>query len=98
MLKWLMESEPNEGWSRATLYFPARQSTREALADFIKENPLLGTGFEWQNYGRKEPAVAAWGAVRGILADAVTAVANGKASPESALQVAAEKAMSSMSQ
>ncbi len=78
--------------------FSRPQSARKALADFIKENPLYRTGFEWQNHGREEPAVAAWGAVRGILADAVTAVANGKASPESALQDAAEKAMSSMSQ
>lgn len=91
-LKWLMDTGPNSTWVKATSYFPARQSTKAALADFISKNPLYGQAFDWLQYGKQEPTVAAWNPIRGFIADAMTAVANGTASPQDALNTAATKA------
>ena len=91
-LKWLMDKDPNAEWVRATSYFPARQTTKDALADFIKTNPLYGNAYGWLQYGRTEPTTAAWNPIRGFIADAMTAVANAKATPKQALDDAAKKA------
>ena len=91
-LKWMMGTGPNADWVKATYYFPARQSTKEALADFITANSLYGNAYGWLQYGRTEPTLAAWNPIRGFIADAMTAVANGKAAPEAAIKDAAQKA------
>ncbi len=90
--KWLMDQEPNAQWVRATGYFPARASTRARLADYIAANPAFASAYEWLPYGRSEPSIAGWNPVRGLLADAMVAVARGKAMPEEALKDAARKA------
>ncbi len=90
--RWLMDREPNAQWVRATGYLPARASTRLRLADYIAANPVLATAYDWLPYGRSEPNVAGWNSVRGLLADAMVAVARGKATPEEALKDAARKA------
>ncbi len=91
-LKWLMSTDVNASWAKSTYYFPARASTKAALADFIQANPLYGQAFDWLQYGRQEPTVAAWNPIRGFLADALTSIANGAASPQDALNTAATKA------
>ncbi len=91
-IKWMMDTGPNADWVKATGYFPARQSTRGALADYIKSNPIYGQALGWLQYGETEPSVAAWEPIRGFIADAMTAVANGKATPADALKTAADKA------
>jgi multiple sugar transport system substrate-binding protein len=91
-LTWLMGTGPDSEWVKATEYFPARRSTTQALADFIQANPLYGEAVGWVQYGRTEPALAAWEPIRTYIADAMTAVANGKQTPEAALQDAANKA------
>jgi multiple sugar transport system substrate-binding protein len=96
-LKWMMSTEADSQWVEATSYFPARQSTKAALADFIKANPLYGDALNWAQYGRTEPNIAAWDPIRGYIADAMTAVANGRASPEAALKDAANKANATIS-
>lgn len=90
-LKYLMDKDANADWVKATSYFPARQSTKDALADFIKTNPLYGQAFDWLKYGRTEPTIAAWNPIRGFIADMITAVANAKATPADALKTAAQK-------
>ncbi len=95
-LKWMMDTGPNAEWVQATYYFPARQSTQAALADFIKANPLYGNAYGWLQYGRTEPTIAAWNPIRGFIADAMTAVANGTATPEAALKDAAQKSNASI--
>jgi ABC-type glycerol-3-phosphate transport system substrate-binding protein len=91
-LKWLMDTGPNATWVQSTYYFPARQSTKASLSDFISANPLYGQAFDWLQYGKQEPTVAAWNPIRGFIADAMTAIANGTASPQDALNTAATKA------
>ncbi len=95
-LKWLMSTDTNASWAKATSYFPARQSTKAALSDFIKANPLYGQAFDWLQYGKQEPTVAAWNPIRGYIADALTAIANSAASPQDALNTAATKANSAL--
>lgn len=95
-LKWLMSTDTNAAWAKATFYFPARQSTKAALSDFIQANPLYGQAFDWLQYGHQEPTIAAWNPIRGYLADALTAIANGAASPQDALNTAVTKANSAL--
>ncbi len=90
--KWLMDQEPSAAWAQATGYFPARASTKTQLADFLGKNPQYANAFDWLPYGRSEPNVAGWNTVRGFIADAMVAVASGKATPEDALREAARKA------
>ncbi|NMB89580.1 MAG: ABC transporter substrate-binding protein [Chloroflexi bacterium] len=91
-VKWLMDNEPNSEWVQATAYFPARQSTKDQLSGFIAENALYGDAYSWLPYGRTEPTIAAWNPIRSIIADAMTAVANGVQTPEEALNDAVTKA------
>jgi multiple sugar transport system substrate-binding protein len=90
-LKYLMDKEANSQWVIATSYFPARASTKDALADFIKANPLYGNAYGWLQYGRGEPTMAAWNPVRNFIGDAMVAVANGKMTPADAVKDAATK-------
>ena len=91
-----MGTDTNATWAKATFYFPARQSTKAALSDFIQANPLYGQAFDWLQYGKQEPTVAAWTPIRGFLADAQTAIANGAASPQDALNTAATKSTAAL--
>ncbi len=95
-LKWLMSTDTNAAWAKATSYFPARQSTKTALSDFISANPLYGQAFDWLQYGKQEPTIAAWNPIRGYIADALTSIANAAASPQDALNTAATKANSAL--
>ncbi|MCL4559204.1 MAG: ABC transporter substrate-binding protein [Chloroflexi bacterium] len=91
-LKYLMGTQADSAWVEATSYFPARQSTRSSLTSFIQANPLYGQALGWVQYGKTEPTIAAWNPIRGYIADAMTAVANGKETPSQALNDAASKA------
>jgi ABC-type glycerol-3-phosphate transport system substrate-binding protein len=95
-LKWMMSTDANSTWVKSTYYFPARQSTRAALTDFIQKNPLYGQAFDWLQYGRQEPTLAAWNPIRGYIADALTAIANSAAAPQDALKTAADKSNSAL--
>lgn len=91
-VKAMLSSEYNSTWTLATNSFPARQSAKDNLADYIKSAPLYGQAFNWLRFARAEPNVAAWASVRPIIADAMLAVASGKALPADALKDAAAKA------
>ncbi|MCL4489309.1 MAG: ABC transporter substrate-binding protein [Chloroflexi bacterium] len=92
-IKWLMDNDPSAEWVKASAYFPPRASTKTALADYIKANPLYGEALGWVQYGRVEPTFyAAWNPTRNFIGDAMVAVANGKATPEQALKDAVQKA------
>jgi multiple sugar transport system substrate-binding protein len=91
-IKFLMSKDANAEWVKATSYFPARASTKDALTDFIKANPLYGNAYGWLQYGRGEPTMAAWNPIRNFIGDAMVAVANGKMTPDAAIKDAAQKA------
>lgn len=90
-LKWMMSTEADAIWVKSTFYFPARQSTKATLGDFIQANPMYGQAFDWLQYGRQEPTLAAWNPIRGFIAEALTAVASSAASPQDALKTATDK-------
>jgi ABC-type glycerol-3-phosphate transport system substrate-binding protein len=97
-VKWVMDSDAGAEWLRATGYLPARLSTRLVLADFLRVNAQMGKAFDWLPYGRAEPAVAGWNSIRGLIANAMSAVAGGKTAPDLALKEAVKKANSVLSQ
>ncbi|MGE5265292.1 MAG: ABC transporter substrate-binding protein [Acidobacteriota bacterium] len=97
-IKWMMDTDAGAEWVRATGYLPARQSTKVVLADFLSVNPQMGKAFDWLPYGRAEPAVAGWNSIRGLIANAMSAVAGGKATPDLALKESVKKANEILSQ
>lgn len=97
-VKWMLDKDANSDWVIATGGFPARGTTRDNLAEYIKANPRYDQAFSMLRFARTEPSIAAWGQVRGFIADAMLAVANGKAQPADALQDAAAKANTVLAQ
>jgi multiple sugar transport system substrate-binding protein len=91
-VKFLMSPEANAKWVQATSYFPARKSTLDQLTAFMGKNPLYAGLVAALPYGKVEPQIAAWTPVRGVLADAITAVASGASTPEDAINTAVQKA------
>ncbi len=97
-VKWMLSKESNSTFALATNSFPARQSAKDNLADFIKGNAMYSQAFNWLRFARTEPNVAAWASVRAIIADAMLSVATGKAQPADALKDAAAKANGALGQ
>ncbi len=97
-VKALLSSEYNGAWAIATNSFPARQSAKDNLADYIKSAPPYGQAFNWLRFARAEPNVAVWASIRPIIADAMLSVAAGKAQPADALKDAATKANAALGQ
>lgn len=60
-------------WAKVANYFPIRRSAIESpiMQEYIAENPNYQTAFELLPYGRVEPNVAGWQAVRSLLEDAM---------------------------
>ena len=94
----MLDKDANSDWVLATNAFPARATTKDSLADYIKTNAAHGTAFNWLKFARTEPSIAAWAQVRGFIADAMIGVANGKAQPADALKDAAAKANAALGQ
>ena len=79
-------------WAKATGAFPARQSAKDLLADYVIANPRYAVAFDSLKSGRTEPNVAGWNAIRVLIADNIAAVVSGKISPPDALKDAEKKA------
>jgi ABC-type glycerol-3-phosphate transport system substrate-binding protein len=97
-LKWLMDPGPNAQWCEATQYFPARQSTQSNMASFIQDHPMYGEALGWVQYGRTEPALAAWTAIRTYIQDTMTAVADGQQTAQAAMDDLVQKANALLAQ
>ncbi len=91
-IKWMMGNDPNAQWCEATQYFPARQSTQAGMSGFIQDHPMYGEALGWVQYGRTEPALAAWEPIRTYIQDAMTAVADGQQTPQAAMNDVVQKA------
>ena len=58
---------------------------------FVDKDPNYATALALLPYGAGEPRVGAWSDIRGVVADAYTAVINGE-DPQTALDAAAVEA------
>lgn len=76
-LKWFTEPEQQARWVRASNYFPARRSTARELDTYFAENPRYRTVYDLLDYGRSEPSVAGYQAVRRLIEEAMVEVAQG---------------------
>lgn len=99
-LKWFTEKDQTAKWSVLTGYFPMRKSAAES--DGVKKQmeslPVYKKAFDFLPYAKSEPNVAAWEAIRAVMADAVTGVATGKLTPQQALDDAHKKANEALAQ
>ena len=76
-VKWFTEPEQQARWVRASNYFPARRSTARELDTYFADNPRYRTVYDLLDYGRSEPSVAGYQAVRRLIGVAMVEVAQG---------------------
>ena len=76
-LKWFTSPEQQARWVRASNYFPVRRSTAAQLAGYFEQNPRYGKAYGFLDFGRTEPSVPGYEAVRRKIAEAMVEVAQG---------------------
>jgi multiple sugar transport system substrate-binding protein/sn-glycerol 3-phosphate transport system substrate-binding protein len=91
-IKWLTEPEQSARWSRASNYFPVRQSVAAELADYFAENPQYEKAFGFLGYDLTiEPGVIAYDECRDLINTMMDAVATTDADPATLLADALEE-------
>ena len=68
-VKFLTSTETSAAWTRASGYFPVRDSSTAMLEDYFEDNPAIATAFELLPYGKFEPPVAGYDSVRRLISD-----------------------------
>ena len=76
-LKWFTEPQQQARWVRASNYFPVRKSTAKELGDYFAENPNYERAYRLLTYGKSEPTVISYEAVRKLITDAIVETADG---------------------
>ena len=62
---------------RTSNYFPARRSTARELDSYFAENPRYRIVYDLLDYGKSEPSVPGYQAVRRLIEEAMVEVAQG---------------------
>ena len=83
-LKWFTEPPQQARWVKASNYFPARRSTGLLLADYLEQNPRYASAYRLLEYGKAEPSLPGYQAVRRLISSTVVRVVQG-ADPEPSL-------------
>jgi multiple sugar transport system substrate-binding protein/sn-glycerol 3-phosphate transport system substrate-binding protein len=89
-LKWFTQPEQQAAWARTTNYFPVRRSAANALQDYFAANPAYAKAFNLLPYGKSEPPVACYDAVRMKISAAYVAILNGADIPTTLAQLERE--------
>ena len=76
-LKWFTEPPQQARWVKASNYFPARRSTRRLLADYLEQNPRYASAYRLLEYGKAEPSLPGYEAVRRLISRAVVKALQG---------------------
>ena len=84
-LKWFTEPLQQARWVKASNYFPVRRSTRRLLADYLEQNPRYASAYRLLEYGKAEPSLPGYQAVRRLISSTVVRVVQG-ADVESSLR------------
>ena len=63
-IKWFTSPEPQAKWVAASNYFPTNSGTSEYLGDYVDSNPVFGDAIDLLNYGKFEPQLISYQAVR----------------------------------
>ena len=84
-LKWFTEPPQQARWVKASNYFPVRKSTRPLLAEYLEKNPRYASAYQLLEYGKAEPSLPGYEAVRRLISSTVVKVVQG-ADVESSLR------------
>ncbi|MDQ3396903.1 MAG: extracellular solute-binding protein, partial [Deinococcota bacterium] len=76
-LKYYTSPEVQAEWATASNYFPVRQSSAEAAADYLEQNPTYAAAFNLLQYGIAEPPVPGYDFVRDRVSEAVAQIIGG---------------------
>ncbi|HEY6102032.1 MAG TPA: ABC transporter substrate-binding protein [bacterium] len=93
-IKFLTSTNGTTRWSLRTYYMPVRRSARDStlMRVYLRDNPEHKAGLDSLEFAKTEPSMAEWQEIRDIISDAVEQAVLGKASPQQALDAAAQKA------
>jgi ABC-type glycerol-3-phosphate transport system substrate-binding protein len=94
-IRWFTERAQTAKWAEDASYFPVRKSAAAEMTDFFASNPLYAKAWGWVQYGRTEPNVPSYQAVRDIIGNAMTEIING-ADVQTTLDKAVEDANAEM--
>jgi len=99
-IRWFTQRENNVKWAEVANYFPIRKSAVESeeMQAYMEKNPQYKKAFGFLKWGRGEPSVAAYQTIRGLIADAITAVVTGQKTPQEALDYAVSEANAALAE
>lgn len=92
LLKWLIEPENSIAWTLATGYVPIQVAAAESeeVLSVFEEQPVFAAGFKQLEIASQYPHFWEMGTMDGLLADAIEQVELEQATPQEALDAAAE--------
>lgn len=73
-IKYLISPEVQATWSRASNYFPVRQSAAVRLQDYLQQNTVYQTAFNLLKYTKPEPPMPGYDFVRTMAEEAMAAI------------------------
>ena len=76
-LKWFTGPPQQARWVKASNYFPSRRSTGPLLADYLERNPRYASAYRLLEYGKTEPSLPGYQAVRRLISSTVVRVVQG---------------------
>lgn len=76
-LKWFTGPPQQARWVKASNYFPSRRSTGPLLADYLERNPRYASAYRLLEYGKAEPSLPGYQAVRRLISSTVVRVVQG---------------------
>lgn len=84
-LKYWTEPEQQARWSRASNYFPVRNSVADGLDEYFEENPAFEAAFQLLPFTKAEPPIAGYDNVRDVVEEAFINIIFNGADAESSL-------------
>lgn len=93
-IKWLTSPEQTARWSVATFYLPVRQSAVNvpAFREYLRKDPRNGAALVLLPHAVTDPPIEQWEPIRNAISPAVEQAFLLKATPQEALDQAAQKA------
>jgi multiple sugar transport system substrate-binding protein len=89
-VKWFTSPEIQAEWDRISGYFPTRASTIEYLGDIVEERPQYGQALDLLPYGKYEPQLISYQAVRDAAQQSFNEIMQGADIPSTLEQLTTE--------
>jgi multiple sugar transport system substrate-binding protein len=97
-LQYWLSPEVQADWCIASGYLPTNVATAqtEAFTSFVEEDPRMQVFVDELEYARARPSILAYGGISAALSTEIEKALLGKATPEEAIETAAENAQAAL--